>query len=250
MKGNRFRSHGFSFGTPPARWISTTIHRLSAAFLAALLVSGPALASDLSCRVVAIADGDTFTCLTAEKQQVKVRMAEIDTPEKAQPYGTRSRQMLSELVFGKDVTLRVQTRDRYGRTVARAYAGPVDVNAEMIRQGGAWVYRDYLKDRSLLKLEEDARQAKRGLWALPEADRMPPWEWRKAARDQRQQSKATALPVQRVSLTSEAGAFNCSTRKTCGQMVSCAEAQFHLQQCGNGRLDADRDGVPCEALCR
>ncbi|SDK78145.1 deoxyribonuclease-1 [Modicisalibacter muralis] len=44
--------------------------------------------------------------------------------------------------------------------------------------------------------------------------------------------------------------FNCSSRKTCGAMASCAEAIFHLKQCGNGRLDGDDDGTPCEAICR
>lgn len=222
------------------------------AALAAALAAPAHSSGDISCRVVAIADGDTFTCLTAATQQVKVRMAEIDTPEKRQPYGTRAQQALSELVFGKDVRLAVQDVDRYGRTVARAYVGRTDVNAELVSQGAAWVYRDYLKDRSLLQVEAQARQAKRGLWSLPEAERMPPWEWRRAARDQRQPAKAPAPTFQRASLPSStgAGAFSCSMRKTCGQMVSCAEAQYHLTQCGNGRLDGDRDGVPCEALCR
>jgi deoxyribonuclease-1 len=44
--------------------------------------------------------------------------------------------------------------------------------------------------------------------------------------------------------------FNCDEQKTCGQMSSCDEALFHLQQCGNGRLDGNNDGVPCEAICR
>jgi len=64
--------------------------------------------------------------------------------------------------------------DRYGRTVGRVYVGNVDVNAEMIRQGAAWVYRQYLKDQSLLALEQQAKAAKRGLWGLPETDRCPP----------------------------------------------------------------------------
>ncbi|MGE6580418.1 endonuclease [Vreelandella aquamarina] len=44
--------------------------------------------------------------------------------------------------------------------------------------------------------------------------------------------------------------FSCDMRKTCGQMSSCDEAMFHLLQCGNGRLDGDNDGVPCESICR
>ncbi len=76
----------------------------------------------------------------------------------------------------------VRDTDRYGRTVARVYAGSLDVNAEMIRLGAAWVYRRYSDDPGLLRLEELARSQHRGLWALPEAQAVPPWEWRAAAR--------------------------------------------------------------------
>ena len=75
--------------------------------------------------------------------------------------------------------------DRYGRTVGRVYADAMDVNAEMVRQGAAWVYRKYSNDPSLLLLEQEARSARRGLWALPETERLPPWEWRAAARESR-----------------------------------------------------------------
>ena len=149
------------------------------AVISALLM--PSAAADLlTCKVVAISDGDTLTCLTAERTQIKVRLAEIDTPEKAQPYGQKSKDALAALVFGKQVTLATQTKDRYGRTVARVSAGGQDANLEMVRLGAAWVYRQYNKDKSLLAVEAEAKSSRRGLWALPEADRMPPWEWRKA----------------------------------------------------------------------
>lgn len=233
--------------------------KLITASLLLALTSPLALAADVSCKVVGISDGDTFTCLAAGNMQVKVRMAEIDTPESKQPYGTRSRQALSDLVFGKQVTLRVQDTDRYGRTVARAYAGSIDVNAELVRQGAAWVYRQYSKDRSLIGLEEQARKAKRGLWALPESERVPPWEWRRTGAAQRQEQRDSSSLTGARSGTAGGSAvggsaggtsYSCSPRKTCGQMSSCAEARFHLQQCGNGRLDRDNDGVPCESLCR
>lgn len=219
--------------------------------LAALLLTLAAplvFAAEISCRVVGVSDGDTFTCLTAEKRQVKVRMAEIDTPESKQPYGTRARQALSDLVFGKDVKLVVQDTDRYGRTVARAYAGPTDVNAALVSQGAAWVYRQYSKDRSLISLEDQARNAKRGLWALPESERMTPWEWRRASAAQRQAQRDSSSTLRLASSPDDS--YSCSTRKSCGQMTSCAEARYHLGRCGNSRLDGDRDGVPCEKLCR
>ncbi|WP_349573152.1 excalibur calcium-binding domain-containing protein [Azotobacter salinestris] len=61
--------------------------------------------------------------------------------------------------------------------------------------------------------------------------------------------KAAPIKTAQVASSSSSG-FSCSTRKTCGQMASCEEAQYHLNECGNGRLDRDNDGVPCEAICR
>lgn len=49
----------------------------------------------------------------------------------------------------------------------------------MVRRGAAWVYRKYAKDQNLYVLEDEARAAKRGLWRLPEVQRVPPWEWRR-----------------------------------------------------------------------
>ena len=145
------------------------------------LLAGPLLAAEYSGKVVGVSDGDTLTLLVpdgASFKQIKVRLGEIDTPERKQPYGTRAQQTLSELAFNKEARVVVQDTDRYGRTVGRVYVGSVDVNAELVKQGAAWVYRQYLKDQSLLALEEQARAAKIGLWGLPEAQRMPPWEWR------------------------------------------------------------------------
>ena len=86
------------------------------------------------------------------------------------------------LAFGKAVRAVVQDTDRYGRAVGRVHDSAVDVNAEMVRRGAAWVFRRYSRDPSLLRLEGEARAARRGLWALPEAERTPPWEWRAANR--------------------------------------------------------------------
>ena len=145
-----------------------------------LLAFSPAVfAADLSGRVVGISDGDTFTLLTSDKQQIKIRLAEIDAPEGGQPYGNKSKQALSGLIFGKDVRVIVQTTDRYGRTVGRPYLGELDVCAEMVHMGAAWAYRQYLRDQSLLDLEADAKAAERGLWRLPQSQQIEPWNWRR-----------------------------------------------------------------------
>src|SRR5205085_613782 len=108
-------------------------------------------------------------------QQV-IRLAEIDAPEKAQPFGDRSRQQLAELCFQKRAEIQSKARDRYGRTVARVTCEGKDANAEHVRTGMAWAYTKYLTDQSIKALEVDARDAHRGLWidVTPTA----PWDWR------------------------------------------------------------------------
>jgi micrococcal nuclease len=83
------------------------------------------------------------------KQQVKIRLAEIDAPESGQRYGQKSKQALSDMVFGKNLVVRAQTTDRYGRTVGRPYVGDLDVCEEMVRIGAAWAYRRFLRDQGL-----------------------------------------------------------------------------------------------------
>src|SRR5687767_7537460 len=111
--------------------------------------------------VIGISDGDTLTVLNQEKQQVKIRLAEIDAPEKRQAFGTRSKQSLSELCFGKQAEVKPQVKDRYGRTVAHVSCDGVDANAEQVNRGMAWVYRRYAKDHNLYIVQHDAKVAKR-----------------------------------------------------------------------------------------
>ncbi len=211
-----------------------------------LLLSTAAIANDIYGQVVGVTDGDTLTLLTNSKEQIKVRLAEIDTPERRQPYGSRAKQALSDLAFGKQARLTATEKDRYGRTVARIYVGNVDVNAELVRQGAAWVYRKYAHDPALFALETESRQMKRGLWALPEAERIPPWEWRHGGQTVGSQANTAPTAPQQATLNSGA----CGNKRYCKQMVDCAEARFYLKKCGLSQLDGDGDGSPCESLCR
>lgn len=153
---------------------------LSLPFLVSALCAldlAPAQAAAFSGKVVAIADGDTLTILTASKHQHRIRLAGIDAPEKRQPFGTRSRQSLSELCFGKQAEVISEVIDRYKRIVATVTCDGVNANAEQVHQGMAWVYRRYAgKHQHLYVLEDEARVAKRGLWSDPHP--VAPWEWR------------------------------------------------------------------------
>jgi endonuclease YncB( thermonuclease family) len=221
-------------------------HRFLVVLLVVLLLPALTLAAELQGRVVGVHDGDTFTLLQDGNQQTRVRLAEIDAPESKQPYGNKAKQELSSLIFGKMVTVTIQDTDRYGRTVGRVYANTLDVNAEMIRRGAAWVYRKYAKDQTLYPLEAQAKQEKRGLWKLPDSERVPPWEWRHAKRG----NTSTSDTTKTITLSQNGGGFTCGEKQTCRQMASCAEAHFYLEQCGVSSLDGNHDGTPCSKLCR
>lgn len=148
-------------------------------FVLALVLITCSAQADFRGEVVGVTDGDTVTVLRG-REQVKVRLAEIDAPERKQPFGQRSRQSLAEMVFRQDVLVIEQGKDRYGRSVGRLQLGSLDANAEQVRRGMAWVFDRYVKDRSLYDLQNEARQAKRGLWADPAP--VEPWEWRRSRR--------------------------------------------------------------------
>jgi endonuclease YncB( thermonuclease family) len=93
-------------------------------------------ASTYEGKVVGVSDGDTVTVLISGRQ-TKVRLAEIDAPEKRQPFGERSKQSLSDLVYGKRVEVKQEDRDHYGRIVGRVYTEGLNVNAEQIKRGMA-----------------------------------------------------------------------------------------------------------------
>ena len=131
-----------------------------------------------------VLDGDTFY-MQIDGQPTRVRLAQIDTPERGQPFGRRAGQSLQNMIEGVPVTISWRTLDNRGRPIAQVVANGIDVNAEQVRRGFAWVYRQYATDRSLDALEAEARKAGRGLWA--DANPVPPWEWRKAhPKDERQ----------------------------------------------------------------
>lgn len=143
--------------------------------------SALALAEEWEGRVVSVADGDTIAVLR-DQTLTKIRLEAVDAPEKAQAFGDRAKQFTSGLVSGKNVRVRVATKDKYGRTVAWVYLAGKCLNEELLRAGMAWHYLKYDKSKALQKLEDEARAERRGLWADPKPT--PPWEWRHSKKDQ------------------------------------------------------------------
>lgn len=147
-----------------------------------LALACTAYAETVSGRVVSVADGDTITVLDSDRVQHKIRLAGIDAPERKQAFGNRSKESLSDLVFGKTVNVETGKRDRYGRLVGKVLVNTQDVNLVQVERGMAWFYRQYQReqspnDRKLYEAAEDAAKAgKRGLWR--DVDPVPPWEFR------------------------------------------------------------------------
>lgn len=153
-------------------------HKLVYAMLL-LALSATAQAEKVTCKAIGIMDGDTLKCLTSDHTQLKVRLSQIDAPEKAQSHGEKSKQSLSELVFGQPVVLDVQDTDRYGRLLATVYLNGRDINLEQVRRGYAWAYRRYVKDPAYIQVEREAKAQRRGLWQDPAP--IEPEQWRRGS---------------------------------------------------------------------
>ena len=202
-----------------------------------LVATGVSAAETLLGQVVSVHDGDTLTVRVAERR-IKVRLAGIDAPERDQPFGAQSRQSLSRMALHRTENVTAQKIDEYGRTVGVVTVAGLNMEAEQVRRGLAWVYRQYNRDAQLLALEAEAKAARRGLWA--DAKPTPPWDWRHGGQPAKTPERSTP----------EVFTGRCGAKRTCQEMSSCEEARFYLTECGLKRLDRDQDGTPCEALCR
>lgn len=133
-------------------------------------------------KVIKISDGDTITVLLKGKEQKKLRLAEVDCPEKGQAFGKNARQFTSDKVFGKTITFIETDKDRYGRSIAKVYYDKGKyLSEELIRAGMGWWYCAFSKNSSLGELQNKAQYQKVGLWQDVHA--VAPWEYRKIKRD-------------------------------------------------------------------
>lgn len=124
-----------------------------------------------------------MTVLDSSNTQWKIRLMGIDAPEKKMPFGQKSKEHLSDLVYNKQVSVEYSKRDQYGRTVGKIMVDGVDANLEQVRAGMAWHYKQYQMEQSPEERvsysdgEEQARAGRMGLWV--DAEPTPPWDWRK-----------------------------------------------------------------------
>lgn len=129
-----------------------------------------------TCLVTKVMDGDTIK-VTCDGEEVKVRLANIDAPEKKQPFGIDSKKMLENLCLNQDAKILGSSKGRYKRLIAEVQCKGINVNRKLVESGLAWVYRDYNKDAQILCLEYQARHHEKGLWA--QKNPVAPWDFRK-----------------------------------------------------------------------
>jgi micrococcal nuclease len=132
----------------------------------------------LTAKVVGIKDGDTVVVLDSLNNQITLRLAEVDTPEKSQPFGTKAKQYTSDQIYLKVIKYVVTDTDRYGRSIAMIYYDSDNkyLSAEIIKAGMGWHYKKYSKSVELAKLEDIARKNKIGLWI--DTNPIYPSDWR------------------------------------------------------------------------
>jgi endonuclease YncB( thermonuclease family) len=137
---------------------------------------------ELKGKVVSIADGDTVIIVVADnstkskflqppnsqpssKKQYRIRLNDIDAPESKQAFGNKSKENLKNYIYQKDVVVKHESTDKYGRILGTIYYQGKDINLQQVKDGYAWVYRHYSKKQDYIKEEEKARQERKGLWA-------------------------------------------------------------------------------------
>lgn len=191
-------------------------------------------------RVSVVSSGDTITIVREDHQAVRVQLAGLDAPEQDQPWGFQAKQQLSKTIFDRQVAVHEVSKDSFGNVIGRVWLADFNVNEAQLSAGNAWLLQG-TQDPVLVAAEQQAREKRMGLWALPAEQIVAPWDWR----DQHHQSKETPPKAGNPLQSAE-----CGSKKSCVEMSSCEEATHYLKNCGARVLDWDGDGIPCRSLCR
>jgi endonuclease YncB( thermonuclease family) len=137
------------------------------------------------CLVVGIIDGDTLDVLCGQPEQhevVRIRLANIDAPERGQPFYHQSKDHLSRTCSGLNAMVRPEPQaPTYGRQIARVECEGIDASVEQARAGMAWAELEYSPRLEVINVEKSARKTRSGLWR--DAKPIAPWQWREERRD-------------------------------------------------------------------
>lgn len=147
---------------------------------AMIFIPSSSFAQTFSGKLVKVLDGDTVEVLFEGKAR-RIRLAQIDAPEKDQPFGQAAKRFVLESAAHQVVRVDVETVDRYGRSVGEVFLPTgQNLNQMIVASGFAWQYKRYSKDPAYGDLETQARIQRLGLWQ--DKSPVPPWDWRKGKR--------------------------------------------------------------------
>ena len=127
-------------------------------------------------KVISVIDGDTIHVIN-QSLKITVRLSGIDTPELKQMYGNEAKDILSEKILNKIVTIKGISKYRYGRLIGDIFLNDRWINYELINEGIAWHYKKYSDDIKLSKAEKEARDNGIGIWS--QINPIAPWDYRK-----------------------------------------------------------------------
>lgn len=132
----------------------------------AFALVGPSAASKqraFTAKVSSVVDGDTIRVVDERGVPLTIRVEGIDCPESGQPYGGVARRFTRAQVFDRSVQVHVVDKDQHGRIIARIFIDRSDLSIRLLQAGLAWHYTDYSHDPVLAAVEQEARNARRGL---------------------------------------------------------------------------------------
>lgn len=207
-----------------------------------LMACSAARAEVFSAKVIAVIDGDTILIVRPNHRPEKVRLLNIDAPEKSQAFGSQSTQSLSAMVLRRQVKIEVKSEDHYGRLLGEIAVDGYNVNEEQVKRGMAWEYSGFSKNHRYVVLQNEAQQAHRGLWQKTAP--IAPWQWRRTHASVPNGQHGTKYQADSLFYDAQ-----CGSKTLCSQMQSCDEALYYLVRCGDLSLDKNADGIPCENLC-
>lgn len=142
--------------------------------------SDPSIPDTLTGTIVSVSDGDSFKIRLADGSLQRIRLAFVDCPERGQDFYQKARQFSNQLIYNKEVSIRITDTDRYGRWVVWLYIQDATLNEELLKSGLAWHYIHFSDSENLQRLEDQARKGKIGIWSYPNP--VPPWEFRRKKR--------------------------------------------------------------------
>lgn len=197
--------------------------------------------------VVSVGDGDTIK-VKRQQQTITLRLSCIDAPEmKQNPWGVRSRDRLKQLLpLGTPVNIRTVDQDKYGRTVAEVFSQGRSINLQMVREGHAVVYRQYLNGCATTKnqylvSEGQAKSKKLGFWN--QAKPVMPWDFRRGKNRVAQPTSTTSVKKDCDPAYPDVCIPPYPPDLDCGEI---SHRNFRVLASDPHGFDGDGDGIGCE----